>query len=85
MQKINTQQGWIFMPLFSISILILFALIMLSSPKAYADLIPSGDNNFYYRIGGGQSVAIPAYDGAQSLPLRVEGDVGLGYNCGIFE
>jgi len=52
--------------------------------NSYADLIPTNDNTFYYKMGGGRSVPVPAYDGARSIPLRVEGDVGLGYNCGVF-
>jgi len=50
----------------------------------HADLIPTGNNPFYYKMGGGQEIAVPAYGGASSVPLHVEGDVGLGYNCGLF-
>jgi integrating conjugative element protein (TIGR03755 family) len=50
----------------------------------HADLIPTGNNPLYYKMGGGQSTPVPAYSGASSIPLRVDGDVGLGYNCGIF-
>jgi integrating conjugative element protein (TIGR03755 family) len=51
---------------------------------AKADLVPTGNNPFYYKMGGGQEIAVPAYGGASSVPLHVEGDVGLGYNCGLF-
>jgi integrating conjugative element protein (TIGR03755 family) len=54
------------------------------SKAAYADLIPAADSPWYYKLGGGQSVASPAYRGAYTVPLHVEGDVGLGYNCGVF-
>ena len=68
----------------AIFILILFLTLIATTINAYADLIPTNDNPFYYKMGGGQSIASPAFNGAQSVPLRVEGDVGLGYNCGLF-
>lgn len=62
-----------------------FAIIGITAPvNAHADLIPTNNNHFYYKMGGGQSVATPAFNGAQSVPLRVGGDIGLGYNCGLF-
>ena len=54
------------------------------SSTGYAELIPTNDSDFYYRIGGGHSVPVPAYDGTVRVPLNAEGEVGLGYNCGIF-
>jgi integrating conjugative element protein (TIGR03755 family) len=54
------------------------------STAAHADLIPTADSHWYYKLGGGQSVASPAYRGAHTVPLHVEADVGLGYNCGVF-
>lgn len=59
-------------------------LLSVISTTAYADLIPTADSPWYYKLGGGQSVANPAYRGAYTVPLHVEGDVGLGYNCGVF-
>lgn len=35
-------------------------------------------------MGGGQDVPVAAYSGTTSIPLHVDGDVGLGYNCGLF-
>jgi integrating conjugative element protein (TIGR03755 family) len=56
----------------------------LVSPLAHAELIPTGDSSFYYQMGGGQPIPVPAYNGAASVPLHVDGDVGLGYDCGVF-
>ncbi len=66
--------------------LICVGLVLISYPtkNIYADLIPAGNSSLYYKMGGGQPVPIPAYSGAQSVPLQVEGSVGLGYNCGVF-
>jgi integrating conjugative element protein (TIGR03755 family) len=58
--------------------------VLTFSISAHADLIPTGSNSLYYRLGGGQGIALPAYNGAASVPLSVDGDVGLGYNCGVF-
>ncbi len=54
------------------------------SENTRADLIPTADAPWYYTLGGGQSVANPAYRSAHTIPLHVEADVGLGYNCGVF-
>ncbi len=71
---------------FKKSVSICIGLILINYPikNTYADLIPAGNSSLYYKIGGGQPVPIPAYSGAQSVPLNVEGSVGLGYNCGAF-
>jgi integrating conjugative element protein (TIGR03755 family) len=66
-----------------IALLGLFCLTILTS-TAHADLIPTADSPWYYKLGGGQSVGNPAYRSTHSIPLHVEGDVGLGYNCGVF-
>jgi len=62
--------------------IVLFAIFV--PMVVYAELIPTGDNAFYYKMGGGQGISVPAYDGATSIPLHVDGDIGLGYNCGVF-
>jgi len=49
-----------------------------------ASLIPTGNDAFYYKLGGGQAIPIPAFIDQQSLPLDVKGELGLGYNCGVF-
>jgi integrating conjugative element protein (TIGR03755 family) len=67
-----------------ISLLMGFFLLSVISSTAYADLIPTADSPWYYKLGGGQSVANPAYRGAYTVPLHVEAEVGLGYNCGVF-
>lgn len=64
---------------------ILIPIIVLLTPViCVADLIPTGNNSFYYRMGGGQFIPMPANDGASSIPLHVDADLGLGYNCGVF-
>jgi integrating conjugative element protein (TIGR03755 family) len=50
-----------------------------------ASIIPSGNSPFYYQLGGGQAIPIPAFIDQQTIPLRVEGGIGLGYNCGVFD
>jgi len=68
-----------------IQFIILCCVIFSSKSVALpTDLIPTNDNSFYYQMGGGKSIAAPAYQGASSIPLHVEGDLGLGYNCGVF-
>lgn len=61
-----------------------FCTLLLFASTTYADLIPTADSPWYYKLGGGQSVGNPAYRSTHSIPLHVEGDVGLGYNCGVF-
>lgn len=61
-----------------------FFLVSFLSTPAFADLIPTADAPWYYTLGGGQSVANPAHRSAHTIPLHVEADVGLGYNCGVF-
>lgn len=51
---------------------------------AHADLIPSGNNIFYYRIGGGEDVPMPANISSTSIPLDADNNIGLNYNCGVF-
>lgn len=61
------------------------SLIVLTLPLiAHADLIPTDNNTFYYKMGGGQDIPVPAYSGAASVPLHVDANVGLGYDCGLF-
>ena len=39
---------------------------------------------FYYQLGGGSNVPMPAFLDTQAVPLSVGGNVGLGYICGVF-
>jgi len=59
-------------------------ILSLLATDAAADLIPTADSPWYYKLGGGQSVANPAHRSSHTIPLRVEVDVGSGYNCGLF-
>lgn len=64
--------------------LILFSALTLLPVITFADLIPTGSSPFYYKVGGGQAIPVPAYNGATSIPLNVDTNAGLGYNCGLF-
>jgi len=65
-------------------ILLLSLMSMTMALPVQADLIPTGDNTFYYKIGGGQDIPLPANMGATSIPLNANSDYSLGYNCGAF-
>lgn len=51
---------------------------------ANSSLIPTGNNDFYYKIGGGQNIPLPANLSVQTVSLNVDGSTGFGYNCGLF-
>jgi integrating conjugative element protein (TIGR03755 family) len=68
---------------FILTSLLLVICITLSTVTR-ADLIPTGSSPFYYKMGGGQYIPMPAYNGAASIPLDVNANAGLGYNCGLF-
>lgn len=70
--------------LFFIIFVAFLPIAIVLSTHAHAELIPPGNNPLYYKMGGGQPVSVPAYDGTQSIPLKVEGSIGVGYNCGLF-
>ena len=60
---------------------------MLYSATTFADdFFPSSANNssLYYQIGGGQSVPVPPVQNNYSAPIGAEGNVGLGFSCGMF-
>jgi integrating conjugative element protein (TIGR03755 family) len=80
----NHQQSMAYQRMSCMTICISFFILNFISTTAYADLIPTADAPWYYQLGGGQSVANPAYRSAHTIPLHVEADVGLGYNCGVF-
>ncbi|HEX4045127.1 MAG TPA: integrating conjugative element protein [Gammaproteobacteria bacterium] len=69
MQKTNLIVSLLFCTLFCLNI--------------YAGVIPTRESNFYYNMGGGQSIPAPAYSSAYSLPLRA--DNVSNYNCGLFD
>ncbi|MCW5588134.1 MAG: integrating conjugative element protein [Legionellales bacterium] len=51
---------------------------------ASGGLIPAVKSNFYYQMGGGDDVPLPAFYNTSTIPLNAEGDVGLGFDCGAF-
>lgn len=57
---------------------------MSSACAGNGGLIPALESGFYYRIGGGNDVPLPAFYSTSYLPLRVDSDVGLGFDCGDF-
>ncbi len=64
--------------------LLVVAALLLVSNMALADLVPTGNGGLYYRMGGGQNLPQPSNYDTQSLSLNAQGQVGLGYNCGVF-
>ena len=48
------------------------------------DLIPSLNSDLYYEIGGGNDIPLPAFYDSSYIPLNANAQVGLGFNCGIF-
>lgn len=63
----------------------MWAMVLLAvSSSSFAGLIPDNKNGFYYQLGGGQDIPLPAYLDTQTVPLSVDGSIGLGYNCGSF-
>jgi integrating conjugative element protein (TIGR03755 family) len=61
-----------------------FFLLFMPS-MALAGLIPNAANDLYYKLGGGQNVPMPAYMSTDTVSLSVEGNIGAGYNCGLFD
>ncbi|PIQ43254.1 MAG: integrating conjugative element protein [Gammaproteobacteria bacterium CG11_big_fil_rev_8_21_14_0_20_46_22] len=67
--------------------------ISLTSITAYADspikdnlkkLVPAIKSGMYYKMGGGDDIALPAFFDTSYIPLNADSDVGLGFDCGIF-
>ncbi len=52
---------------------------------ADGQLIPSGPGLLYYHIGGGESQPVPLRNDTTTIPLTAQQDVGLNYNCGVFD
>lgn len=51
----------------------------------YAEsLIPAVESGFYYKLGGGEDVPLPAFYDTTFIPLNADSDIGLGFNCGAF-
>ena len=59
-------------------------LMMKLSLTVASTLIPNNDSSLYYQIGGGQDIPLPAYYDTTTIPLSVHSDIGLGFNCGLF-
>jgi integrating conjugative element protein (TIGR03755 family) len=65
-------------------------LVIAMTNSIFADIdtenFPSNSTNssLYYQMGGGRSVPIPPVDNNVSIPIGAEGDVGLGFSCGMF-
>jgi integrating conjugative element protein (TIGR03755 family) len=63
----------------------ILVLIVIFPVLSHASLIPTGNNPFYYRLGGGLDIPKPANQSTTTIPLHVDSNVGLGYNCGVFD
>ncbi len=77
------------MKLRSLSLVLAASLISITSlnQMAYAasgGLIPAVKSGFYYQMGGGDAVPLPAFYESSTIPLNAEGDVGLEFDCGTF-
>ncbi len=62
-------------------------MLISNSQICYADssnLIPNNQSGLYYQMGGGDDVPLPAFYDTAAIPLKVESEVGLGFNCGAF-
>ncbi len=64
----------------------LAALCFNFSINASADLVPQsmGDNDLYYKIGGGSNYILPPVQSSNSIILNTDADLGAGYACGAF-
>lgn len=58
---------------------------LLCLKEVFADnLIPAIKSDFYYKMGGGDDIPLPAFYNTSYLPLDVDSNVGLGFDCGAF-
>lgn len=64
--------------------MIIIAMSVMVIPFAKADLIPASESGLYYKIGGGNDVPLPAFYNTTSIPLNVLGNIGSGFDCGVF-
>ncbi|MCP4475327.1 MAG: integrating conjugative element protein [Gammaproteobacteria bacterium] len=64
---------------------ILLSVLLLSSihdvSATTTSLVPLENSGFYYEIGGGNDIPLPAFYDTGYIPLRVNSQVGLGMNC----
>ena len=65
------------------AVLIMFSFLSFSIAQADS-LIPAVESGFYYKLGGGQDIPLPAFYDTTFIPLDVDGNIGLGFNCGAF-
>ncbi len=71
-----------------INVLLLIGISALTPLLANATnnpLIPGGSDSFYYQLGGGKAIPVPAFIDQQTVPLGADGNLSLGYNCGVFD
>lgn len=70
----------------SITLMFIISINFLDAPSIFADsdLIPAVKSGLYYQMGGGNDVPLPAFYNTNTIPLDVDGDIGLGFNCGAF-
>ena len=59
-------------------------LSIITMPTQAKGIVPYDNGIFYYQLGGGQDVPMPAFYDVSSIPLNADGNVGLGFDCGSF-
>lgn len=72
-------------------IFIFFPVVLFCVTSVYAkdilkgSLVPGSTEGLYYEIGGGDVTPLPYAPDESDIDLDVNGNAGLGYNCGIFD
>lgn len=54
------------------------------TPLLQEGLVPGESGGLYYEIGGGDVTPLPYAPDNTSIDLNVDGNAGVGYNCGVF-
>ncbi len=54
------------------------------TPLLQEGLVPGESDGLYYEIGGGDVTLLPYAPDNTSIDLNVDGNAGVGYNCGVF-
>ncbi len=60
-------------------------LVYAKEPIKTDSLIPGDTSGLYYEIGGGDVTPLPYAPDSSDIDLNVNGNAGLGYNCGVFD
>jgi len=74
----------IYTVLLSASVFCTSLMVYANDTAIESSLIPGDTNGLYYRIGGGEVTTLPYAPSNDEIDLDVNGNIGLGYNCGVF-